>query len=91
MVNTPSETETTIHTEPSAGDLYRDRYEPYRVQGRYPDVVGTFRQWWLSNPLHNLWTSKPNSWQTFQKVASGVDPAEAVKSGANVQLEDIAQ
>lgn len=85
-----SETETSVYTEPSAGDPYRDAFEPYRVGGSNPLVSG-FRQWWLKNPLNNLWTKKPNLWRTYQAEQAGVDPREAVKSGANVKLADITQ
>lgn len=89
MAASGSETETSVLTEPSAGDAYRAAYEPYRVAARDPGLVGAFRQWWAGNPLHNLWGPKPNSWQTFQKVAAGQAPDEAVKSGAHVSLSDI--
>ncbi|KAF8072638.1 hypothetical protein HT031_000298 [Scenedesmus sp. PABB004] len=80
--------ETSVHTEPSAGDAYRDAYEPYRTAAGRPEV-GAFRRWWLRNPLNALWPVKPNQWDTFQKVAAGVPHAEAVKGGANVRLQDI--
>lgn len=85
-----SETESSVHTEPSAGDAYRASFEPYRVEGKNPVVKG-FRQWWLQNPLNNLWTKKPNLWRTYQAEQAGLSPAEAVKSGANVRLEDLVQ
>jgi hypothetical protein len=77
-----------VHTEPSAGDPERDAYGPYRVAGDDPTIRG-FRAWWLSNPLNNLWTKKPNLWRTYQAELAGADPAEAVKSGANVKLADL--
>jgi hypothetical protein len=91
MAASESDTETTIHTELSAGDAGREAYEPYRVGGSKREVH-LFRQWWLNNPLNNLWGSnKPNQWQTFKKVQAGVLHTEAVKGGANVKLEDITQ
>lgn len=85
-----TDTESSVHTEISAGDAERDAYEPYRVEGRNPAVKG-FREWWLKNPLNNLWTKKPNLWRTYQAEQAGQDPAEAVKSGANVKLSDLVQ
>jgi hypothetical protein len=91
MAGSETDTETTIHTELSAGDANREAYEPYRVGGGKTEVH-LFRQWWLNNPLNNLWGSnKPNQWETFKKVQAGVPHAEAVKGGANVKLEDITQ
>lgn len=89
MAASETDTETTIHTEPSAGDPYRDAYEPFRVGGNKLEVHA-FRQWWLNNPINNLWgANKPNQWNTYKKIRAGADPAEAVKGGANVKLEDI--
>jgi len=85
-----TETETSVHTEPSAGDAYREAFEPYRVGGNNPVIHG-FREWWLKNPLNNLWTKKPNLWRTYQAEQAGLDPSEAVKSGANIKLADIVQ
>lgn len=85
-----TETETSVHTEPSAGDDLRKAYGPGRVAGFNP-AVHAFREWWLQNPLNNLWTKKPNLWRTFAEEQAGVDPAEAVKSGANVKLADLVQ
>jgi hypothetical protein len=88
----PSETDTesSVQTEISGGDAYRDAFEPYRTEGKNPVVKG-FRQWWLQNPLNNLWTKKPNLWRTYQAEQAGLDPAQAVKSGANLKLADIVQ
>jgi hypothetical protein len=85
-----SDSETSVHTELSAGDPYRNAFEPYRVAAHNPVVKG-FREWWLKNPLNNLWTKKPNLWRTYQAEQAGLDPAEAVKGGANVKLSDLVQ
>lgn len=91
LVPSDTDSESTLHTEASAGDAYRDAFEPYRVEARNPGVVGGFRQWWLKNPLNNLWAKKPNLWRTYQAEQAGLDPAEAVQSGANVKLADLVQ
>lgn len=90
MAASETETETSIHTELSAGDAERRSYEPYRVAGAKPEVHA-FRHWWLNNPINNLWTKKPNQWATFKKLQTGVPLEEAVKGGAHVMLEDITQ
>lgn len=90
MAASESETETSIHTELSAGDAAKEAYEPYRVGGDNPGVHA-FRKWWLNNPINNLWTKKPNQWATFQKVQAGKPLEEAVRGNAHVQLKDITQ
>lgn len=82
QIDTPS-----VHTEPSGTDD-RDEYDPYRTRaGKL--WVSAYRQWWLNNPLNNLWNPKPSLWNRFQKEMEGADPAQATVSGANLTLDDL--
>jgi hypothetical protein len=90
MTGSESDSESSVHTEPSAGDAARNAYGPARAARGDPGVAA-YRRWWLRNPLNNLWTKKPAQLDVYNRIAAGQDPAAATRGKANVQLSDLLQ